>query len=206
MKDGHPRLNNRPYSIVSSPNEKGVMRLCTNRVGATGPGSSYLHALKQGDIFTFFSPIGYFTVNNQGATSLLFVATGTGIAPIKSMIHHLLETSSQRPITLYWGLRTEEDLYYQDELHAWANHYPFFQFVTTLSQPTPKWKGSCGRVTALLSQALERPEGQSHPGHPLQLDHLDAYLCGNGEMIREVRTLLLAKGMSKKSIHFEKFY
>jgi NAD(P)H-flavin reductase len=214
IKDGRPRLNNRPYSIVSSPNEKGIIRLCTNRVGASGPGSSYLHALKQDDIFTFFSPIGYFTVDNQATTPLLFVATGTGIAPIKSMIHHLLETGTKRPITLYWGLRTEEDLYYQDELDVWARHYPLFRFVTTLSQPSSKWQGASGRVTHLLSrvlarapaQVLELPEAQPHSEHPLQPDHLDAYLCGNGEMIREVRALLLSKGMPKKSIHFEKFY
>ena len=193
MHDGHLRQNNRPYSLASSPDEKGVIRLCVNQVGS-GPGSTYLHALKSGDSFLFSSPIGFFTVNDEAASALLFIATGTGIAPIKSMIHHLLQTGSRRAIRLYWGLRHEEDLYYQEELALWSERYPHFQYVTTLSQPSSMWQGTRGRVTQLLPDAIT------------VVDSVDAYLCGIGAMIKEVRSLLMAKGMPPKSIHFEKFY
>ncbi|WDT72007.1 MAG: hypothetical protein MPW14_02000 [Candidatus Manganitrophus sp.] len=141
----------------------------------------------------FLYPLGYFTVK-EAATSLLFVATGTGIAPIKSMIVHLLRSGSRRPMTLYWGLRSEIDLYYQEEFTSLAKEYPFFKYFVTLSRPTDAWNGLKGRVTSLL------------PGLIQTVENLDAYLCGNGEMIKEVRTLLIEKGMPRKSVHYEKFY
>ncbi|MBI3803325.1 MAG: hypothetical protein HY282_06135 [Nitrospirae bacterium] len=193
IRDGHPRQNNRPYSIASPPEEKEVIRLCVNLVKG-GPGSTHLHSLRLGDKLKFLYPLGYFTVNETATTPLLFVATGTGIAPIKSMIVHLLRSGSQRPMTLYWGVRNEVDLYYQEELTALAGKHPHFKFFMTLSQPSDRWQGLKGRVTHLLPQLIQT------------VDSLDAYLCGNGEMIKEVRTLLLEKGMPKKSIHYEKFY
>jgi NAD(P)H-flavin reductase len=193
IKDGQPRLNNRPYSIVSPPEEGDVLKLCVNLVRG-GPGSSYLHSLGVGDKVGFLYPMGYFTIHDEATTSLLFVATGTGIAPIKSMILHLLRAGSKRPITLYWGLRKEEDLYYQEEFASLKEQYPFFNYVMTLSQPSADWKGMRGRVTQHLPQAIQSTE------------NLEVYLCGNGEMIKEVRALLIEKGMVRKSIHHEKFY
>ncbi|NKE72520.1 FAD-binding oxidoreductase [Candidatus Manganitrophus noduliformans] len=192
MKDGHPRQNNRPYSIASSPEEKEIITLCVNLVKG-GPGSTQIHSLQMGDKLKFLYPLGYFTVK-EAATSLLFVATGTGIAPIKSMIVHLLRSGSRRPMTLYWGLRSEIDLYYQEAFTSLAKEYPFFKYCVTLSRPTDAWTGLRGRVTTLL------------PGLIQTVENLEAYLCGNGEMIKEVRTLLIEKGMPRKSVHYEKFY
>jgi NAD(P)H-flavin reductase len=193
IKEGHPRQNNRPYSIASPPEEKEIIKLCVNLVKG-GPGSTQIHSLQMGDKLTFLYPLGYFTVNEAATTSLLFVATGTGIAPIKSMVVHLLRSGSRRPMTLYWGLRSEVDFYYQEEFASLAEEYPFFKFFVTLSQPSDAWTGLKGRVTRLLPNVIETVED------------LDAYLCGNGEMIKEVRALLIEKGMSRKSVHYEKFY
>ena len=113
---------------------------------------------------------------------------------IKSMIVHLLRSGSRRPMTLYWGLRSEIDLYYQEEFTSLAKEYPFFKYFVTLSRPTDAWNGLKGRVTSLL------------PGLIQTVENLDAYLCGNGEMIKEVRALLIEKGMPRKSVHYEKFY
>ena len=193
IKEGHARLNNRPYSIASPPEESDVLKLCVNLVRG-GPGSSYLHSLHLGDKVSFLYPMGYFTIHDEAMTSLLFVATGTGIAPIKSVILHLLRAGSRRPMHLYWGLRKEEDLYYQEEFAALVQQFPFFKYTITLSQPSPGWQGKRGRVTQLLPQTVQSTE------------NLEAYLCGNGEMIKEVRGLLIEKGMTRKSIHHEKFY
>jgi|SRR5581483_4856267 len=193
MREGHARLNNRPYSIVSPPEENDVLKLCVNLVTG-GPGSSYLHSLNRGDKVTFLYPMGYFTIHDEAATSLLFVATGTGIAPIKSMILHLLQSGSTRPMNLYWGLRKEEDLYYQEEFASLAEQHPFFKYFITLSRPSPTWQGMRGRVTEHLRQMIG------------SIENTEAYLCGNGEMIKEVRTLLIERGITRKSIHHEKFY
>ncbi len=193
MKDGRPRQNNRPYSIVSPPEEREVIRLCVNLVNS-GPGSSYLHKLKVGEQVSFLQPFGYFVLKTEVPAPILFVATGTGIAPILSMIVHLIHINRQQEILLYWGLRSERDLYYQDLLAALAEKDPLFRFETTLSQPSAAWQGARGRVTEKIAKAFEAGENQ------------EAYLCGSLAMIREVRTMLMEKGLPKSAIHFEKFF
>ena len=193
IHDGKARQNNRPYSIISPPEEDRVIKLCVNLV-AGGPGSTTLHNLRLGDEISFLHPFGYFTINVEADSSLLFVATGTGIAPIRAMIEHLLHQGIKRPIRLYWGLRSERDLYHQEEFSALSQKFPFFKIITSLSQPSSDWPGDKGRVTERL------------PKEKINIENLEAYLCGNMTMIREVRTMLLDKGMTKKAIHFEKFY
>jgi len=194
IKDGVSRRNNRPYSIASPPEEKEVIQLCVNLI-VGGPGSTYLYHLRSGEDIDFLYPLGFFTLNEAGQSDLLFVATGTGIAPLRSMIHHLFNEGSRQKMTLYWGLRSERDLYYQEEFRALAENHSNFRFVQTLSQPTNGWNGPRGRVTHLL-------RGGTEPA----VENLEAYLCGNGEMIKEVRQILVDKGMNRKRIHQEKFY
>jgi len=192
-RDGQQRLNNRPYSIASPPEEQDVIKLCANLVPG-GPGSSYLHSLKVGEEVPFIYPLGFFTIKGHEPTSLLFVATGTGIVPIMSMIVHLLRSGSICPMTLLWGLRREEDCYYQDTFEALARQHPSFQYKLTLSQASSRWEGLRGRVTHRIQDEIP------------SVENLEAYLCGNMGMIKEIRLILLEKGLSKKAIHFEKFY
>ena len=192
VKDGKRRTNNRAYSIASAPEEADRIDLCVNWVRG-GPGSSYLHTLRPGDRMTFLPPTGDFTVKPAGH-ALIFVATGTGIAPIRSMIRSRLAAGDPRPITLLWGLRSEEDLYYQEEFSELSNRHPQFQAVTTLSKPSTGWTGARGRVTALLPQYVEA------------VADAQVYLCGGGAMIRDARTLLQSAGLKKSAIHYERFY
>lgn len=193
IHNGKTRQNNRPYSIVSPPEEETVIKLCVNLVEG-GPGSTYLHGLCVGDEVSFLHPFGYFTMNDEAETALLFVATGTGMAPIRSMIEHLLNRGIERPMMLFWGLRSERDLYYQDDFEVLSQKYPFFKIRTCLSQPSDNWQGLKGRVTELLL------------AQKIDIKNLEAYLCGNMSMIREVRACLIEQGMAKKAIHFEKFF
>ena len=193
IKDGVSRRNNRPYSIASPPEEKELIQLCVNLV-VGGPGSTYLYHLRAGEEIEFLPPFGFFTLSEATRSDLLFVATGTGIAPLRSMIHHLFNIGSHQKLTLYWGLRSERDLYYQDEFRGLAENHPNLRFFPTLSRPTNGWRGARGRVTDHLK------------GWGESVDDLDAFLCGNGEMIKEVRQILVEKGMNRKRIHHEKFF
>jgi|SRR5579863_4886610 len=192
-RGGVSRRNNRPYSIASPPEEKEMIQLCVNLV-VGGPGSTYLSRLQVGEEIEFLYPLGYFTLDEESQSDLLFVATGTGIAPLRSMIHHFFNIGSQRKVTLYWGLRSDRDVYFADEFRALAENHPTFRFVQTLSQPTEQWRGARGRVTHHLRE-------EAGP-----VEDLEAYLCGNGEMIKEVRQILVDKGMNRKRVHYEKFY
>jgi len=121
---------------------------------------------------------------------LLFVATGTGIAPIRSML--LRRLPSPTPVTLFWGLRSERDLYFQQELADISARHPEFTVVTTLSQPSSEWRGARGRVQQLIEQ------------HVTDVDDLAVYVCGGSAMIASVIGLIRARGVCP--IHREQYY
>jgi len=180
----------RPYSIASPPSRETTIELVLNRVPG-GPGSEYLFGLQEGDHTSFKGPAGTFALRDS-PRDLLFVATGTGIAPIRSMLWSLAEVSSPRAITLLWGLRSERDLYYQDELIRLRERLPRFSFITTLSQPTFEWRGAVGRVTPIVETAIT------------SVADLEVFLCGNGGMIRDVRDIVRRKGLCP--IRVEQYY
>jgi NAD(P)H-flavin reductase len=189
-RPGFPFPATRPYSIASSPTRRDVIELVLNRVPG-GPGSEYLFGLREGDMTTFRGPVGTFTLRDNHR-DLLFVATGTGIAPFRSMLWSLADTSSLRPITLYWGLRSERDLYYQDELANLGRRLPHFSFATTLSRPSGAWQGAVGRVSPLIENQIS------------DVSNLDVFLCGNAAMIHDVRGILRTRGLCP--IHTEQYY
>jgi NAD(P)H-flavin reductase len=171
----------RPYSIASPPNRETAIELVLNLVPG-GPGSEYLFGLELGDETRFKGPAGTFVLHDS-PRDLLFVATGTGIAPIRSMLWSLADTSPTRAITLLWGLRSERDVYYQDELIRLRERLPRFSFVTTLSQPSAEWRGAVGRVTPLVESTIA------------SVANLEVFLCGNGGMIRDARDIIRQMGL-----------
>ena len=190
-KEGQPRPLTRPYSIASPPGERERILLVLNLVQG-GPGSSYLFGLRVGARTSFKGPAGAFYLRDDGGRDLLFVATGTGIAPIRSMILAQLQRAPDRPITLFWGLRSQRDLYWQEEWAALATAHPNFSVATTLSRPEPGWQGACGRVTTLVEERMSL------------VNNLAVYLCGGSGMIKDVTARLQAKGLCP--IYREKYY
>ena len=187
---GRPFPATRPYSIASSPGSRHAIELVLNRVPG-GPGSEYLSGLREGDTTTFKGPVGGFTLRDS-PRDLLFVATGTGIAPIRSMLWSLAERASLRRVALYWGLRSEPDLYYQDELRALGERLPHLSFVTTLSRPVGAWPGAVGWVSSLVERDIT------------DVSNLDVFLCGHAAMIRDVKAILRTRGLCP--IHTEQYY
>jgi NAD(P)H-flavin reductase len=179
----------RPYSIASPPSSRNTIDLLLNLVPG-GPGSEYLFSLKSGDPVSFRGPAGTFVLREYPDRRLLFVATGTGIAPIRSMIHARLP--SPTPVTLIWGLRSERDLYYREELADLAERFPEFSYTITLSQPSSQWQGHTGRVQAAVEAATSR------------VDDLAVYICGSRDMITSVTALIRSRGVCP--IHREQYY
>jgi CDP-4-dehydro-6-deoxyglucose reductase, E3 len=122
----------------------------------------------------------------------LFVATGTGIAPIRSMLLANAERPLPRPATLFWGLRSQADMYYVDEFARLSNQQPGISSIITLSQPKPGWGKATGRVTSLVHERIR------------DVRQLAVYLCGNSAMIKEVSGMIQAKGLCP--IFREKYY
>jgi CDP-4-dehydro-6-deoxyglucose reductase, E3 len=189
-RPGSQTPTTRPYSIASPPHEMDRVALVLNRV-PEGAGSTYLFGVREGDAMTFKGPVGSFTLH-ESQRNVLFVATGTGIAPIRSMLWSLAARASTRHMTLLWGLRSERDVYYEDELTVLRQQLPNLSATITLSQPTGGWQGPVGRVSPLVTETITTTS------------NLEVYLCGNGGMIRDVKDIIRRKGLCP--IYTEQYY
>ena len=181
----------RAYSIASHP-EKRPIELCVKLV-EEGPGTNYLAKLRPGDTFRGFAPYGDFTFEHKHGKNVCFIATGTGIAPFRSMLFSsAYRANPPLHATCLLGVRTEDELLYMDEM----GKFPGLRWVPAVSQPTGQWGGFKGRVTDYL-----RSLGADYAW----LD-TEYYLCGNGAMITEIKTFLGERGVAKEAIHQEKYY
>ena len=190
----HPqtgRLVTRAYSIASQPSRSDVVTLLFNLVPG-GAGSGFLFELRAGDKTQFKGPAGSFYLREDPGRELLFIASGTGIAPIRSMLLANAERSDPRPATLFWGLRSQRDVYDQEEPAELTRRTPTLTAITTLFRPEPGWSGESGRVLRLIEQRIA------------SVKHLAVYLCGNSAMIADATALLQQKGLCP--IYREKYY
>lgn len=214
----------RNYSIASQPQMDHAIELLVD-VKPQGPGSEYLKNLKPGDKVEFVAPFGNFVVADEcikrPGLQLLFVATGSGISPVRSMILDLLQAKKyQGPIRLWWGMRRQEDCFWVEDFDNLEKEYPNFKWDLVLSQPPQTWPLHSGHVTKHVLDYVQnkakgqgpRDKGQASPESPLALSPqplaLDFcfYLCGNRFMIEEVSTKLAELGINREHIHTEKFF
>jgi len=188
------RGDRRPYSICSSPAITHGFELLID-VTPQGLGSTFLQNLALGEEIKLLAPLGVFTVpQNSEEEALVMIATGSGITPFRSMVlDQLQQKSDQREITLYWGLREERQLFWQDEFSELADEFPNFHFHPVISQPLPEWPLCKGRVTNCLS-VHDLPTNAGY------------YLCGNAAMLEDVVSFLAERGVLKNQVHHEKFY
>ena len=158
----------RAYSVASSPEQRPV-ELCV-KIVEDGPGTQYLFRLKPNDTFKAMAPYGDFTYKAKAGRHVCFVATGTGIAPFRAMAMSThFQQSPPASATCLLGVRTEEELLYQDSTGGFGAATGV-KLINTVSKPTDAWKGFRGRVTDYL-QSL----GMDYPWL-----ETDFYLCGNG--------------------------
>src|SRR6266436_6753179 len=137
----------RAYSIASPPGEDNRLALCLNRV-QDGFMSNFLCDMKGGEEISCQGPFGDFTLRPP-LRDTIFIATGTGIAPYRSMLHWLLADPARHQNKQFWllfGSREEKDIYYHDEFTALAAAHKNFDYLPTLSRGGPNWKGLRGYV------------------------------------------------------------
>lgn len=184
----------RQYSIASGPREDGTFDVAVTRVEG-GPMSSHLHAIEPGAKLRMLEAQGMFVLAAP-ARPILWVATGTGIAPFRAMLHDLADRGGEGPpVVLLFGHRCEEDLLYRDELEAIARAWPRFSYVPTLSRASESWAGRRGYVQAHVPELVAR----------LGVD-VDVYVCGLTKMVKDVRRMCREElGVDRKRVHIERY-
>jgi len=188
----------RAYSIASPPLGSPRFELAITRV-TDGPGSGYLCDIEPGATLRAIGPQGFFTRNPEDPAPALFVATGTGVTPLRSMIRAALAAGTTVPLYLLFGVRREEDLLYRDELEALAREHPNLALHFTLSQPDEGWAGRRGYVQLHVPELLGRLADMGY-GEP----HI--YVCGLEKMVKSVRNLARKElGVGRERVHSERY-
>ena len=228
--DTSGKLQTRAYSIASAASGNRF-DLCINRV-EEGFFSNYLIDLPVGEIVQVHGPHGHFVLR-QPVTDSIFVATGTGIAPMRGFTQWLFpetgpfagqDRSEGRQIWLVYGTRYASELYYQDYFERIAQEHPNFNYITTLSRAHEEWSGLRGYVQEHVSSIVES-RAQTRLGESrvasavaetvtavqdvmvaeLPTFDIHTYICGLNNMVSEVRARLASFGWHKKQIIFERY-
>jgi CDP-4-dehydro-6-deoxyglucose reductase/3-phenylpropionate/trans-cinnamate dioxygenase ferredoxin reductase subunit len=176
MADG----DSRNYSMANGPHRNDELELHIRHVKGGKFSESRLAGLCQGEVLDIELPYGEFSLNQSDRKAIL-IATGTGFAPVKSLIEAAIRSEQPRPLHLYWGANTDADVYLRDLPQQWAEQYPWFTFTPVVSMPSPQWAGRTGFVHAAVLD-----------DYPAMAD-VEVYACGAPAMIAAAQQDFIAK-------------
>ncbi len=187
----------RAFSIASPPSDKHLVELNVCLVEG-GKGTRWLHeSLSVGDELRFSGPYGRFFIRSSAPEPMIFLAGGSGLSSPKSMIMDLFEKEEIRPITLIYGARSQEELYYRELFEELADEHENFTFIPTLSEEPEDsdWKGERGFV----HETLKTHFNGKFSGHK-------AYMCGPPVMVDACITTLMQGRLFERDMYMENFY
>jgi CDP-4-dehydro-6-deoxyglucose reductase len=138
----------RSYSMASAPVDGGPVSLHIRHMPGGLFTDQVFGSMKERDILRFEGPMGTFFLREDSDKPVVLLASGTGFAPLKAIVEHMINEQSPRPITLYWGARRPHDLYMDALCRQWAADLPQFTYVPVVSEALPEdaWEGRTGFV------------------------------------------------------------
>ncbi|HXE39067.1 MAG TPA: phenol 2-monooxygenase domain-containing protein [Azonexus sp.] len=189
-------IGSRAFSVASPPSAAGEIEL-NIRIVPGGQGTSYVHErLAVGERIAMTGPYGRFFVKKSADLPVIFMAGGSGLSSPRSMILDLLAEGFAKPITLVYGQRHRDELYYHDEFLALAEQYPNFRYVPALSHE-PEGSGWSG-FRGFVHDAAKAHFDNDFRGNK-------AYLCGPPLMIEACIATLMQGRLFERDIYTEKF-
>jgi NAD(P)H-flavin reductase len=183
----------RAYSIASTPLTPSAVTLCAD-VAPGGIGSRWFRALAPGAEIEFKGPLGGFTFSRADSRRPLFVAEEIGIVPVRAILGHLYATGFGRPTALVFWAREPGWLVYDAEFRGLARRYPGFAYHAVVRHAREDWAGERGEVHDVVDRLVA------------SADDLVAYVAGGEATIQRVRQVLMAKGLERKAVRWEKFW
>ncbi|OIO53073.1 hypothetical protein AUJ46_05925 [Candidatus Peregrinibacteria bacterium CG1_02_54_53] len=193
LVDDPSDIQGRAFSIASAPSEPELLFVAKIKEGGRA-GRWISEVLREGDDVKLQGPLGNFTLAPQGEEKLLFLATCSGIAPLRSHIVETLHHGDTRPIDLIFSVRDEEDLFWGESLKALEKEHTNFHLHLSISQSSPGWKGLTGHVQDVASQVIA------------DLPERSIYVCGGPEMVKEAKVKAMEEWkIPKGHIHSEDY-
>ncbi|EIJ41169.1 2-polyprenylphenol hydroxylase-like oxidoreductase [Beggiatoa alba B18LD] len=191
LNDGRKRS----FSIASTVADLPLIELHIRRVNDGCFTQQVFDSLKVKDILRIELPLGAFFLRQDTQLPILFVAGGTGFAPVKAMIQQALAENRQREMIFYWGVRHQQDLYMHDTITQWAKDYPFIHYVPVLSEPLAEdqWQGKTGLVHEVVLQDI-----------PHLMDYV-VYASGPPVMVATAHQHFIARGLPATQFYSDPF-
>jgi CDP-4-dehydro-6-deoxyglucose reductase len=186
-----PGGRRRSFSIASPPHDSRLLELHVRRVAGGELTTQLFSEESRNALLTIEGPLGQFVCRGEGP--MLLIGGGTGLAPLYSMIRHLIEKGPTREMRLYWGVRGERDLYHHAALEELTQRAANLRYVAVLSEPTAAWSGRRGWVHEAVIHDVAG------------LDRYDVYASGPPEMIATVRREFALRGVPAQRISTDSF-
>jgi len=189
LRDGRRRA----FSLANGPADDALLVLHIRHVPGGAFSGQVFENLEERSLLRLQGPLGSFHLRSDSDRPVVFLAGGTGFAPVKAIIENALLTPLKREMHLYWGVRAERDLYLADLPRGWARAHPRLHFVPVLSEPEPDWSGRTGLVhEAVLT---DFPDLSEH----------EVYASGPPPMVMAARELFPEHGLDLERLFFDSF-
>ena len=183
----------RAFSIANAPHDDELIELHIRHVDGGEFTDWVFGQMKDKAILRIEAPHGSFVLDEESERPMIFMGGGTGFAPLKGQIEHAFHKGIERPMVLYWGVRSRRDLYLPELPRQWAELHPNFRFVPVLSEPDADWDGRSGFV---------------HEAVIADIDNLaahDIYMAGPPVMVRAGRDAFRERGVPDEQMHYDAF-
>ena len=190
-----PEGKRRAFSIANAPQHSATLNLHVRRVPGGGFTQFVFDELKLGQLLRIEAPLGTFVPREGGDRPILLMAGGTGFAPIKAIVEHLLDRATHRALHIYWGARHVDDLYLDALCRRWQSEHPSLRYTPVLSEANP----------------LERNQFRSGHVHEAvlkdfpDLSRFDVYMSGPPPMIAAGRREFVGAGLPEDRLYYDSF-
>jgi Na+-transporting NADH:ubiquinone oxidoreductase subunit F len=184
----------RAYSMSSDPAENNAIETIIRLVPGGICTTWCFEYLKEGDQVRLNGPYGHFRLSENTAP-MLFIAGGSGMSPMKCLLHHMKNTQDKRKTTYFFGANRVKELFLTDRMRQFEKELPDFTFVPVVAKPDPdeQWDGETGLVTQAVERRLK------------DVANYEAYLCGSPGMIDASIVVLKKLGITEDRIFYDKF-
>ncbi len=191
--DNEEDIQPRAYSIASAPEDDEIVLAI--KIVPNGRASAWIEQkLQVGDSIRFQGPFGKFTLDAETQKDYVFMCTATGIAPFRSQLREILPAGETRKIDLFFGLLSDKELFWKDELQEFADQYENFNFYTCASEPSEGWDGFRGYVQEQAQSVIDN------------FSNKQVYLCGSPLMTKAVKEVCITElGIPAEDVHMEGF-
>lgn len=176
-----PDGRKRAFSLANPPHQDALLELHIRHIRGGEFTEWVFEELEPKAILRIEGPKGSFYLREDSNAPIILLATGTGFAPVKAIVEHAIAEELTRPLHIYWGVRTREDLYLDTLARSWSDQHPNITYTPVISRPEPTWQGRTGHVQEAVLKDFD------------DLNGYEVYACGLPRMVYEAQEALVSR-------------